>query len=164
MSRAATCGLCSPIGGEGGRIVGQCTVIPGGLLLQKTSTVPRATSAAARGTPLIFYRRIVTSFSLFSPYCRALTFNGSFPRVETIVGSVCCWDRRRHDDVGLCRWGVCAHAMKGHEQVRQKRDKKIIRQEQSDKQRGQGGGGGRMGEARGGDRRSSELIGIVRGT
>jgi len=34
---------------------------------------------------LIFQRRIVTSFSLFSPYYRALTFNGSFPRVETIA-------------------------------------------------------------------------------
>lgn len=89
-------------------------------------------SRSSEGTPLIFYRRIVTSFSLFSPYCRALTFNGSFPELKRSC-SVCCWDRRRHDGSDFVG-GVCTRAMKGHGEVREERDKKIIRQEQCDKQ------------------------------
>lgn len=105
-----------------------------------------------RNTPLIFYRRIVTSFSLFSPYCRVLTFNGSFPGLKR-SRSVCCRDRAGRRRVPDLVGGVAARTMKGHgwKSTREEQDKKIIRQEQSDKQE----------EVRGGW--SGELIGIVRG-
>jgi hypothetical protein len=98
-----------------------------------SSSFPRAA--------LIFQRRIVTSFFLFSPYCRALTFNGSFPRVETIAQRLLLSRGARGAAMPRTWPGPSSgvRPMKGHEgEVRRerRRGKKIIRQRQHDKQEG----------------------------
>lgn len=133
--RSAT--LCSSISSKRRlNFVGQCTLFQEKVcvlfLRQRRSF--RDFPRERWDTPLIFYRRIVTSFSLFSPYCRALTFNGSSLGLKW-SRSVCCRGWRRVPDlVG----GVGARTMKEHgwKSTREEQDKKIIRQEQSDKQEG----------------------------
>lgn len=78
----------------------------------RSGTFRRGERERAGGTPLIFNRRIVTSFPLFSPYCRALTFNGSFPGVETIARRLLArraWVARRGESRTRLGWSWCAH-------------------------------------------------------
>lgn len=102
-------------------------------------------------------RRIVTSFSLFSPYCRALTFNDSSPGLKRSRG-VCC-----RETVG---WHGAASSPDfdggrvGARTMKRTRGRKSRIRRLSVRNRviNREGGGGQ--KRRG---QSSELIGIVRG-
>lgn len=149
MPWGAARALCSSISSKGDWIVRQCTLFlrEDGLALSKPSVEPiisRPSTEPQQDVPLIFHhqRGSLHSSSLFSPYCPGANFQWQFPFELKRSRSVCCWDHRRHSGsdfvggVGVRR----DERARGRKYERGARDKKIIRQEQSDKQRAQRGG------------------------